>query len=425
MKVALSAVGCKLNQYEVQAMAEALEPYGFQRVPFSAIADLYIINTCTVTGRADFSSRQLIRQALRKSPTAKVIVTGCYAELEREFLRKLGDISFIADNKQKQKIPELVLDLFGIDKAGGLLPESIISRMSGHSRAFVKIQDGCVEKCTYCTIWKARGTPYSRGANEIVKEINALYTNGYREVVLTGVHIGKYHKEGNLAELLNEILGQTSMPRIRLSSLKPNEIGDDLVDLIASQTRICAHFHIPIQSGDNAILKSMGRKYTFESVNNAIMRLIDVRAESTIGADFIVGFPGEKPINFKNTNSMANELPIHHFHVFSYSDRPGTVASGFADKVNPKEKGSRRQILQETGERKKQAHLQKFIGRTLDVIVEERNKAGMSTGMSGNYLKVKFAGNDYPKKSLIQIRIASVENSVLIGDAASIEVSKN
>ncbi len=424
LKVAFSAVGCKLNQYEIQVITEALEPYGFQQVPFNNIADLYIINTCTVTGKADYTSRQMIRRALRKNPNAKTLVTGCYAQLEPATLKKLGSEIFIIDNKQKDDIPKTALNLFGI-KSSSTPMSKTITTMTGHSRAFIKIQEGCIEKCTYCIIWKARGKPSSREPEQIINEINSLYENGYKEVVLTGVHIGKYKKRLNFSGLLKKVLKETDMPRIRLSSLKPDEFKDELMEIIAVEKRICPHVHLPIQSGDDEILKRMGRKYSAGLVSSLTNRLVKIRPDITIGADFIVGFPGETDINFNNTISLVNDNPIHHLHVFSYSDRPGTPASQFNDKVAPEVKSKRSRRLHRTGNKKKKEHMQNFVGLTLDVIVEDRLKSGKLTGVSGNYLKVEFSGDKSLQKKHIEIIITSAKKDILMGNLSSIKFLKN
>lgn len=425
LKAAFSAVGCKLNQYEVQVMAEALEPYGFQVVPFAESADLYVINTCTVTGKADYTSRQMIRRALRRSPGARVMVTGCYAELEPSILQSLGDVTFIASNKQKNDLPRTILNLFGINSGNTSVKRCTISRMNGHSRAFIKIQEGCIEKCTYCVIWKARGKPASRDPYEIIEEINNLYQNGYREVVLTGVHIGKFENKFNIAGLLKAILKETEMPRVRLSSLKPNEFKEELIELLATEKRICPHVHLPVQSGDDIILKRMGRKYRAESVSQLVNHLVEARQGITIGADFIVGFPGETKANFENTVALVNDIPIVYLHVFPYSDRPGTPASLFSGKVSPQEKSNRCKRLKSIGDKKKQAHLKSFIGKKLDVIVEDRQSSGRLNGISGNYLKVEFSGDDSLRKKYIEIKATAFSKDVLKGDSKSIKLIKS
>jgi len=424
IRSAYNAVGCKLNQYEMQLLAETLEPYGFLQVPFTEKADLYVINSCTVTSKADSSSRQMIRRALRSNPRARILVTGCYAELEIDSLRELSEDIFIIGNKAKSNIPDMVRDMFGITHQERQNP-CLIGRMDGHSRAFVKIQDGCAEKCTYCVIWKARGKPWSRDSGEIIAEINGLYENGYREVVLTGVHIGKYKNDCRLTGLLKVILEHTAMPRIRLSSLKPNECNDELLDIISTQKRICPHIHLPIQSGDDSILRMMGRKYKAAAVRKLVQRLASLREGMTVGADVIVGFPGEDDTAFAYTFSLIEECPIHHLHVFSHSDRPGAPAANLPDKIAPSQIARRSKKLWRLGRLKKTAHMRSFLGRTLDVIVENRGQGSRMMGMSGNYLNVALEGNDGLRGKLVQIRVTGCDKEALIGNVVDAEVSKN
>jgi threonylcarbamoyladenosine tRNA methylthiotransferase MtaB len=416
LKAAFTAAGCKLNQYEVQAMAEALEPYGIVTVPFSEKADLYVINTCTVTSRADLSSRQLIRQAQRRSPQAKIIVTGCYAEIDKAALEKIEGISFMGDNSHKEDIPNVILNLLGIDARNDNLEGLSISTMSGHSRAFVKIQEGCDDKCSYCIIWKARGIPRSREVHHIINEVNRLVYNGYNEIVLTGIHIGKYRTGGDLAGLISEILINTDISRIRLSSLKPTEFSDRLLELIADETRICPHFHLSIQSGDDQILANMNRRYPASVSTDTIKRLLTIRPESTIGADFIVGFPGETKTQFNNTLAMVENNRIHHLHVFSYSDRPGTPASDFPNKIDPLQKNLRRDLLQNLGKIKKRNHLRSFVGQTLDAIVENMDESGKATAITNNFLKVNFASENDLSKKLVAVAVTSANGDSLQGE---------
>ncbi len=420
-KAAFSAAGCKLNQYEIQAIAEAIEPYGIETVPFGEKADIYVINTCTVTSRADLSSRQLIRQAQRRSPDAKIIVTGCYAEMDKPALEKIGGISLMSDNSNKENLPNQILNLLGIDSYIDKREMFSISTMKGHSRAFVKIQDGCNDQCSYCVIWKARGTPRSRNVCNIINEINRLSFNGYNEIVLSGVHIGKYYYGGgDLAALIDEILVNTDIPQIRLSSLKPNEISDELLQLIADDTRICPHFHLSIQSADDDILTKMNRGYRSSVITDTIQQLISARPDSTIGADIIVGFPGESDSNFNNTKTLIENTPLHHLHIFSYSDRPGTVASEMPDKVDTNIKNQRREILQELAMQKKAAHLNSFVGKTLDAIVESRDNNGLTTATTNNFLKAHFISDEDLTKKLVSLAISSAENEYLSGELINI-----
>jgi threonylcarbamoyladenosine tRNA methylthiotransferase MtaB len=388
-RIAFASVGCKLNRYEVQVMSESLRPFGFITVPYSQDADCYVINTCSVTGDADLSSRQLIRRARRLNPTAKVIVTGCYAELRPEEIGELA-VDAVVSNRDKEKLPEIVLKIFDIDRdTTDQTFSPLISGMQGMTRAFVKIQGGCDEQCAFCAIWMARGPVRSRPANQIIDELNKLAVNGYVEVALTGVHIGKYCDDNlDFVRLLYKLVDKTSIARIRLSSLNPKEVTEDLIALLKSNQRICPHIHLSIQSGDNGILKVMGRKYARDDIIAIINRLTEYIPNITIGADFIAGFPGETLEAFENTKSLIEKGRLHHLHIFPYSDRPGTRASTMAHKIPSAEKGRRTAILRDLGRIKIIRHLESFMGRELEVLFENRKRRDIMTGLSQNYLRV-------------------------------------
>jgi threonylcarbamoyladenosine tRNA methylthiotransferase MtaB len=388
-RIAFASVGCKLNRYEIQVMSESLRPDDFATVPFSQTADCYVVNTCSVTGDADLSSRRLIRRARRRNPAAKVIVTGCYAQLRPDEIGKL-DVDAVIPNRDKEKLPRIVLRIFDIDRNETELSDSsIISGMQGMTRAFVKIQDGCDEQCSFCAIWMARGPVRSRPANLIIDEINNLAANGYKEVALTGVHIGKYSDgKYDFIGLLKELVDKTSISRIRLSSLNPTELTEDLIDLLKSTPKICPHVHLSIQSGDDRILKAMGRKYAREDIIVITDHLIASVPNITIGGDFIAGFPGETIEAFENTKHLIETGNLYHLHVFPYSDRPGTKASLMAKKIPPEEKAGRTAILRDIGRINRIKHLESFIGRKLQVLFENRKHREIMTGLSENYLRV-------------------------------------
>ena len=416
-KVAFTSVGCKLNRYEIQLMSERLATHGFQTVPFSQPADCYVVNTCTVTSDADLSSRQLIRRARRRSPGAKIVVTGCYAQLRPEVIAELK-IDQIISNRDKDRVPEAILGLFGIASAEPSDHDSdpIISGMDGMTRAFVKIQDGCDEQCAFCAIWTARGPVKSRPIRSVIREINALSINNFKEIVLTGVHIGKYVSEDlDLEGLLIRLLAETSIERIRLSSLNPTEISDEMVRILASNSRLCPHVHLSVQSGDDEVLRAMGRKYSRQNITRAVMKLTDAIPEITIGADFIVGFPGETEDDFDNTFRLIDQTAFHHLHVFPYSDRPGTRAESLGGKIPHEIKERRAQKLRLLGDEKKLKHLNRFIGMPLRVLVENRvtGKETKLTGLSENYLRVNISGPEQLKGNIIRVIPESIADGKL------------
>lgn len=427
MKIALFTIGCKVNQYETEAMAEKLEDFGFQRVDFSEHADIYIINTCTVTKESDYSSRQAIYRAKRRSPHAKIVVTGCYAQMEKEFLQNLPGVSLVVKQEEKDRLPEIVAERFGPKEMQTEIGTeerysvfgSGVKGLAKHTRALVKIQDGCEKNCAYCIVPFARGKERSRKTDEIIAEIDTLVGNGYREVILTGVHVGRYNKDGlNLVGLSQEILKQTKVERIRFSSIEPKEISDELIDLISKTHRICRHLHIPLQSGDDFILSEMKRDYTGEEYLVLADKLTEAIPCILIGADVIVGFPGETNQQFENTCQFIRSSPVNYLHVFSYSDRKGTLASLMMYKTAPEVIHRRSEILHELGWEKWRNFIDRFIGKRLDVLIENRRdrKTGKLTGLSDNYIRVILEGDDSLKNKIISVRISKREDNKLWGD---------
>jgi threonylcarbamoyladenosine tRNA methylthiotransferase MtaB len=420
-EIALAFVGCKLNRYEIQAISESLENSGFGIVPFDHNADCYIINTCSVTGGAEVTSRQLIRRARRNSPGSKVVVTGCYAQLKPDDIERIG-VDLLVPNIEKERLPLKIVGLFGnghdssdaaqMDEFGSVA----ISSMGDLTRGFIKIQEGCDRKCTYCTIWITRGPVRSRRPEYIIKEVNRLCENGYKEIVLTGVHIGKYSYDGmNLTRIIEKILEKTSMLRIRLSSLHPEEVDDKLVNLISSNSRICPHVHLSIQSGDDDILRAMGRGYSRDDVFDTISTLKALIPGITIGADIIVGFPGETDENFENSFRLVEDAGIHHLHVFPFSARPGTKAAEMSGQIQPGLKKRRLTILKDLGRRLKNEHLNSFIGRELQVLFERRNGDGNGelTGLSENYLRANARGSTAYQGRVVRVIPRAVNKNSL------------
>ena len=418
-KVALFTVGCKLNQYETEWMGESLEKAGFKRVGFSEQADLYIVNTCTVTAQSDYSSRQAIYRASRRSPGSKIAVVGCYSEIEPDFLNKLPGVSLVLGNEEKRRIGEVIQErLYKKTPVIGEQKSRIAGRFK-HTRALVKIQDGCNESCSYCIVPKARGSERSRDAKEIVEEIKGLSDEGFKEVVLTGVHIGKYSKNGlDLTGLLKKILTETQVERIRLSSIEPKELGEELIKLLATEKRICRHLHLPLQAGSNEILKKMKRNYTVEEYADLIQDVIERIDGVTIGADVMVGFPGEKEQDFEKTCELALSSPLSYLHVFSYSDRKGTLASDMKDKITPQTIHQRSEILHRIGKEKWEKHLETFAGKEMEILVEsDRDKnSGRLIGLTDNYIRILVNGEDKLKNKLLSVKVIDREDKFLTGE---------
>jgi threonylcarbamoyladenosine tRNA methylthiotransferase MtaB len=419
--VALFTVGCKLNQYETQGMGELLEKAGFLRVDFQSKADVYIVNTCTVTAQSDYSSRQALFRAKKRSPDSKIIMTGCYAELEPNFLKTLAGVSLVISNEQKKNIAQIVSNLFNSEKRITPALELKVSSHFGHTRGLVKIQDGCNQSCSYCVIPFARGKERSKDPFLIVEEIKNLAENDFKEVVLTGVHVGRYDFDGmDLVGLTEKILASTQVKRLRYSSIEPNEITDDLINLIASEKRICRHLHIPLQSGEDKILQAMNRSYSTEYYQNLVTRLVNKTPELTIGADVIVGFPGETEEEFQNSCKFISSLPLSYLHVFSYSDRKRTKASLLPDRIPPLVIHRRSQRLHRIGKEKWEKVLDACIGRELEVLIEKtrEKKSGKLIGLSDNYIRVLLDGNDFSVNQIIPVKIMKREGKFLLGEKA-------
>ncbi len=424
MRLALFTIGCKVNQYETEAIAEKLEALGFQRVDFRERADVYVINTCTVTGESDRSSRQAIYRAKRKSPNAKIVVTGCYAQMDKEFLESLPGVSLVVRQQDKGKLPDLIAEMMG---HGAEVKESddpffgfAVKGLAKHTRALVKIQDGCEKSCSYCVVPFARGMERSREVGQIISEINDLVHNGYKEVVLTGVHVGRYNRDGHsLADLTRQVLGETEIQRVRYSSIDPNEFSDELIDLISQSERICRHLHIPLQSGDTNVLSRMNREYSAQVYRELTDKISENVPGILIGADIIVGFPGETDRQFDNTCELVRSSPINYLHVFSYSDRKGTAASAMPGKVDPQVIHNRSKIMHDLGKEKWRAYIDRFLGKTLNVLIENSRdkKTGLLTGLSDNYIRVLLDGKDLLKSQIVPIHIIDRHENKLLGEA--------
>ncbi len=450
MKVSLFTIGCKVNQYETEAIAEKLEALGFERVDFREKADVCVINTCTVTGESDRSSRQAIYRAKRRSPHAKIIVTGCYAQLEKEFLKSLPGVSLVNKQEDKGELPFIIAEMVGQSTRANDIPVGSgcphpepgmlsgkgtprqqyevsddqffgfsVKGLARHTRALVKIQDGCEKNCAYCVVPLARGKERSRKAEEITSEINDLVKNGYKEVVLTGVHVGRYNRDGlGLVELSQRILKETKAQRIRYSSIDPKEFSDELIEFIASSDRICRHLHIPLQSGDDFLLSKMKRDYSTEEYRELAERISQAIPGVLIGADVIVGFPGETEEQFENTHKFINSSPINYLHIFSYSDRRGTNASCMPDKIPPQVIHKRSESLHMLGREKWRRYINRFIGKKLNALIENRRdrKTNMLTGLSDNYIRVLLNGDDSLKNRIISVRIIDRHENKLLGE---------
>lgn len=406
--VAVATLGCKVNHHDSAGIVEELRTQGYRIVPFSSRADIYIINTCTVTGKTDYQSRQLIRRAHRANPAASIIVTGCYAQIAPDILAGLPGVALIAGTGEKSTIPELIGTIdgppprisvgdIGVPRPFSSLP---VTRFHGQTRAYLKIQDGCNAFCSYCIVPYARGRSRSLPPDEVIDRIGVLTDAGYREIVLTGIHLGVYGQElsppRGLLHLLKRIEDETDLERLRLSSIEPMELTDDLIRHAAASPVICRHFHVPLQSGHNGILKAMNRNYTVDDFKDRIDAILDRIPDAGIGIDILAGFPGEDEDAFEETRRFIEGLSIAYLHVFPYSRRPGTRADGMTGHVPEETKKIRAGILRRLGTEKRARFNGRFIGNTLPVLVEgTRDRVtGLMKGFSDNYIPVLLEDGD-------------------------------
>ena len=405
--MAVATLGCKVNQYESAGILEALLKEEFSLVPFTTKADYYIINTCTVTGRADYQSRQLIRRASRRNPGASIIVTGCYAQIAPDELASIPGVSVVTGNAEKEKIPVILQEMVNGKKqtlVGNIRQAREISRLpvtrfSGHTRAFLKIQDGCNSFCSFCIVPFVRGRSRSLPEDEVMDQIAMLSQAGHREVVLTGIHLGAYGQDlsppTNLLHLLRSIQKHRTVERLRLSSIEPSEITDEMISFMREVKTICRHLHIPLQSGDDGILSIMGRDYDTGFFRRLLKKFWHAIPDIAIGTDVMVGFPGEGDDEFGNTLRLIEELPLAYLHVFPYSERPGTHAAKLPGRVRETEKKRRVAILRDLGKQKRDTFAERFKGKKLSVLIEtEKDSAGFMRGLSDNYIPVVITVGD-------------------------------
>lgn len=430
IKVGLSTLGCKVNQCDTAALARDLQSANFELVPFNAFADVYIINTCSVTAFADFQARQLIRRALRANPHARIIVTGCYAQTQSAALAGINGVTFVVGNDQKQRIAELIASSAPDSPAvmvGDIFRERQIlaapaTKLSGRTRAFFKIQDGCNAFCSYCIVPFARGRSRSLPPPAVLQGVQDFIRQDCREIVLTGIHLGDYGHDleppTNLARVIEALLARNPRTRFRLSSIEPNEISDELIRLFGRHENLCPHLHIPLQSGDDDILKMMKRQYDTVFYRTLIEKVTRAIADVAIGIDVLVGFPGEGDKEFNHTRQLLESLPVAYLHVFPYSERPNTAALDIHPKVPEKIKKERAAILRELGAKKREAFALRFLGKTLPVLVEQTRdkKTGLAKGFSHNYLPVILDKHPAsPVNTIVRVKIDHCREGKLTG----------
>jgi threonylcarbamoyladenosine tRNA methylthiotransferase MtaB len=399
MKIAFKTLGCKLNQYDTQLLIETARDSSFRIVDFDNTADIYVVNACAVTMNAVKESRNMVRRARRRSKNSKIIVTGCFPE---EMKRDIQETDIFVDISKRDSF---FRNLFDSGKRN-------ISNFYKHTRAFVKIQTGCNRFCSYCIIPYLRGKEYSRPVDEIKDEIQALVRNGFKEISLTGVHIGRYnYKKYKLPELLKEIEAIEGLHRIRLGSLNPEEISNELIKTVADSHKVCNHFHISLQSGNRKIIKLMGRDYDPVDFSQKLKQIKSYMPDCSIGVDIITGFPSETRERFQSTYNYISENPFNYLHVFRYSPRKNTLAAMFPHQVKEINKKKRSALLRKLGNNKSRNFREKFVGKDIEVLVESKqdNSTNMLVGFSSNYIRVLFPPHKNCKNSFKTVRIQRVQ----------------
>jgi len=410
--VVIDTLGCKVNQYESQAIRELLESKGFLITNDIKKADFYIINTCVVTEIAERDSYLKINKAKKENPSIFIIVTGCLANENKN----IKGVKFVLDNESKSKILQVMEGSKGSKKSEKNF-DLKISNFYGHTRAFVKIQDGCENFCSYCKVPYVRGKIKSRNLTDIVEEVKRLTKNGYKEIVLTGINLGSYGQDLNnkyrLVDVLKVLVNMKDISRIRLSSIEPQYLSKELIDLISSTPKICNHLHIPLQSGDDEVLKRMNRSYSIMDYKEIIGYARDSIKDISITTDIIVGFPGESDENFNNTCKVVEELQFLKVHIFKYSDRIGTASYNFPNKVSDEIKSERYKRIQEICSLKSREFVSSFLNKELEVLVESSKDkiSGMLKGISSNYIKMNIENaDDSLINKIVKVKLFKVED---------------
>lgn len=423
-KAALHNLGCKVNAYETEAMQEMLEQAGYEIVPFREGADIYIINTCTVTNIADRKSRQMLHRARKMNPDAIVVAAGCYVQAQAEKQevdpcidivlgnnRKKDLIAVLEEYQQKKAEGECLEEVEDISRTKDYEPLSL-TKPGDHTRAYIKVQDGCNQFCTYCIIPYARGRVRSREVEDVIREVRALAENGYREVVLTGIHLSSYgidfDGERHLLELIRAVHEVEGIRRIRLGSLEPGIITEEFAEALAALPKMCPHFHLSLQSGCDATLKRMNRRYTSGEYYEKCRILRKYFDRPALTTDVIVGFPGETEEEFRQSMEFVDKVDFYETHIFKYSRREGTKAAVMENQVSEQVKAQRSALMISLGEKKRRAYEESFVGSEVEVLVEEPDVIDgrkVQTGHTKKYIKVALESGEDLRNQIVKVRI--------------------
>jgi len=427
--VGFYTLGCKVNQYDTQAMIEQFKARGYRIVDFNQKADIYVINTCTVTNLADRKSRQMIRKAHRANSDALIAVVGCFAQRAANEAIKIPGVKLVLGTQHRKEIVDFVervqktgqsiVNVNDIMKAKDF-EDTPISSYQGRTRAILKIQEGCNQFCSYCIIPYTRGPIRSRHPGDVLQEVCRLVEAGFKEIVLTGIHLASYGTDlqgANLVSLLQDINSVQGLARIRLGSLEPNYINDDFIKGIQDLEKVCSYFHIPLQSGSDTVLKRMNRKYTAQEYAEAIEKIRQYYPEAAITTDVMVGFPGETDSEFQESLEFVKRIGFSRLHVFQYSPREGTLAANMSSQVPADEKEKRSQRLIETGHQLAQQYMEHFVNRVEKVYFEQRypDSSDFYEGYTEHYVKVRVHSNKDIRGLILDVDLEKIENDYMIG----------
>ena len=431
--VGFHTLGCKVNQSETEAMTALFLDKGYQLGEFEAYCDVYVINTCTVTHAGDRKSRQMIRRAKQINPQAIVVVTGCYAQTSPEAIAAIEDVDIILGTNMRHLIVEEVEAFAGsrvqlVDEKDTLtdFEEISMDRVIQKARAYLKVQEGCEQFCTYCIIPYARGPLRSRSMENTLQEAKKLEQAGFKEIILTGIHLGAYGKPSEaereagavqqvtLADLCEMLLNETSFERIRLSSIEPTEVDDHLLRLFAENRRMCRHLHLPLQAGDDDVLEAMHRPYNTEQYRQEMARIREAVPDIALSTDLMVGFPGETDEQFENSLRFCDEIAFSSMHLFKYSPRQGTPAAGYPNQVPNEVKDIRSKRMQEMAERNMLRYMEAHLGQIVEVLVEEQRSDGIWLGHTDTYLHVAVDG-PCRKNTMVKVLLDKIDGKLIKG----------
>ena len=429
-RAAFYTLGCKVNQYETEALTGLFEKEGYQTVDFSEIADVYVINTCTVTGLSDRKSRQMIRRARGANKDAIIVVAGCYSQTSPGEVSSIPGVDLVIGTGQRERIVEYVRQVEQERKqvvvVGDIMKEKSFEKLKldtykGRTRAFLKIQEGCTQFCSYCIIPYARGPVRSREPEDVMGEVEKLAEAGFKEIVLTGIHLASYGRDlktTSLLDILKRINPISGIERIRIGSVEPTLLTEEFVKDAAQLDKLCPHFHVSLQSGCDATLKRMNRRYTTAEYREVVLRLREYIPDVSVTTDVMVGFPGETEEEFGETCRFLREIALAKMHVFKYSPRKGTPAAVMPGQVTPEIKEKRSKVLLDLSDTLTEEFNRRFIGRTLPVLLEEelKDEAGMLEGLTPNYIRTLCAAGSEYKGKIADVKILRTEQDYARGE---------